>query len=201
MENILSPDEFDYSNPMINDEEIPVVISEPETTEVIPSIEPVEVVPELQPETTETPKECCCKCCDENITIGKYFGTLMESVKIAWEYHLKANKHSIHTILEEYYDDAQELVDLLIEDYQGLYGIVDNYENCICNCDKTPITYFNELRTFVESKRHEINELQNSSELMSDTDSILTKINTTIYKLTNLTENKFLSFEQFVSLQ
>jgi hypothetical protein len=120
----------------------------------------------------------------------------MESVKIAWQFHLKSRKHSEHVILEEYYDDAQELIDSLIEEFQGMNGVVDNYENCVCSCEKTPVVYFQELRTFVESNRETIGC---SSEIQSDVDSILSKIDSTLYKLTNLVESKkpFMYFEEF----
>lgn len=197
--------------------EQPVMISEPETTEAIPSIEPnpetIPVVPGIAPPMQDIPAtpydaqgevvpayQCGCTGDCETMTTGKYFGTLMESVKIAWEYHLKSKKHSEHVILEEYYDDAQDLIDSLIEEYQGLFGAtVENYENCVCSCEKTPVVYFQELRTFVSTRAAEIPEITNNSELMSDIDSILSKIDSTLYKLTHLVENsnKFMNFEEF----
>lgn len=192
-----------------NDEipETPVIINEPETTEVVPSIEPnpdvIPVVPEIAPPMQDIPvqhkefqKTPCCTCTCEDMTIGKYFGTLIESVKISWQYHLKSKKNSEHTILEEYYEDVKKLIDSLIEEYQGINGIVDNYENCICSCEKTPIVYFQELRTFVESNREIVGDY---SEIQSDVDSILSKIDSTLYKLTNLVESikPFMYFEEF----
>lgn len=197
--------------PTEDENETPVVINEPETTEVVPSIEPnpevIPVVPGIAPpmqdipvQGEEIPQTPCCTCTCEEITIGKYFGTLIESVKISWEYHLKSKKHSEHTILEEYYDDALDLIDSLIEEYQGFTGMtVENYENCVCSCEKTPVVYFQELRTFVERVR-EIPEITSVSELMSDVDGILSKIDSTLYKLTHLVESKtFKTFDEFIN--
>lgn len=180
-------------------DETPVMISEPETTEVTPSIEPA-------PEVNIPGEKCCdnemCNLTDDPVGYGKYFGTLMESVKIAWQFHLKSTKNSEHVILEEYYDDAQEIIDDIIESYQGIYGTIDNYENCICPCNKTPVSYFTELRQFTEEKRHMLSNISSKSEIMSDTDTLLSKINSTLYKLTRLVENKgrFLSFDAFTAL-
>lgn len=183
------------------------IVSEPETTEMVPSIEPN---PVDIPVATEIPGEMPVPdgtCCPDgqvggcNINVGKFFGTLMESVKISWQYHLKAKKHSEHVILEEYYDSAQELVDSLIEEYQGVNGVVDNYDNCVCGCEKTPVCYFTELRVFVMSNRNRFDEITSNPELGSDIDSIMSLIDSTLYKLTNLTESvggRVMKFDEFV---
>lgn len=193
------------------DEDQPVMISEPETTEVVPAVEPnpvdIPVVPEIAPPMQDIPvpapegeipqTPCCNGHCEETVIgVSQFFGTLMESVKIAWQYHLKSKKHSEHVVLEEYYDDAQELIDSLIEEYQGMNGVIENYENCVCGCEKTPVVYFQELRCFIVTNRDSAGV---SSEIQSDIDSILSKIDSTLYKLTNLVESKkpFMYFEEF----
>ena len=203
-------------------EETPVVISEPEPTEVTPSVEPnTTVIPEepIDPVLDEIPQsdvmqsqcdcpECqgdcqqSCGCCNiENLTIGEFFGTLMESVQAAWRFHLQAKKHSSHVILEEYYDEAQDIVDKIIENYQGRYGTVIGYNNRIIDCGRTDVDYFRELRDFVDCGKMVFPNLVNASELMSDIDSLVSLIDSTLYKLTTLTESNkpFKTFEEFIS--
>lgn len=194
--------------------ETPVMISEPEPTEVIPSVEtpdsglenlPVDNNVIIPTEDKNPPCGCengQCFCCNtENLTIGEFFGTLMESVQIAWKYHLKATKHSSHVILEEYYDDAQDLIDTIIENYQGRYNIVTDFGNRICGCDMSDVEYFQELRTFLENGKMMFQEITSASELMSDIDALASLIDSTLYKLKNLTESLgyFKTLDEFIN--
>ena len=61
--------------------------------------------------------------------IGRFFGTIQESITIAWRFHLKTKKHSAHVALKEYYDDALDIVDDIIEQYQGATSTtIENYK-------------------------------------------------------------------------
>ncbi len=210
----------------------PVMNPEPEPTELTPSIEenpvvidggegenlpgdcpdggcsaepiPTPDVTEPTPEVTEpTPApEASGYCSTDNLTLGEFFGTLMESVQIAWRYHLKATNHSTHVILEEYYSDAQEIIDTIIESYQGRFGVITEYGNRICDFDKSCLGYFQELRDFIENGKLMLPEINCSSEILSEIDTLTTKVDTTLYKLRNLTESKkrpFKSFEEFIN--
>ena len=157
--------------------------------------------------------DCGCKepnpdvpvyCNIDDLTIGTFFGTVMESVQIAWRYHLNATKHSTHVILEEYYSDAQDIIDTIIECYQSKFGIINitEYASRIVDFDKSCLCYFQELRWFVENGKSVLPEINHSSEILSEIDTLITKIDTTIYKLKNLTESKttpFKSFEEFIN--
>lgn len=140
-------------------------------------------------------------CNTDNMTIGEFFGTLMESVQIAWRYHLKATKHSTHVILEEYYDEAQGLIDTIIENYQGRCGAVGEFGNRIFDFEKTELDYFVELRDFLENGKLMFPEITSASELLSDIDALASLLDSTLYKLRNLTESikPFKTFEEFIS--
>lgn len=118
--------------------------------------------------------------------INELFGTLQQSTIKSWRYHLKTNKKSIHDILDDFYKEIPELVDTLIENYQGIYGIVDNYLNILDDDDLDNISYFEELRDIVSDGYG----LFDDSELISDLDDIQSLIDSTLYKLKNLTESK-----------
>ena len=212
LSDISTTSPVDSSVPVVDE---PIINSEPEPTKLIPSIEENPVVIngcEGEGLDGDCP-DCECKehnpdapvyCNIDNLTIGEFFGTLMESIQIAWKYHLNATKHSTHVILEEYYSDAQDMIDTIIECYQSRFGIINNteYTNRICDFDKSCLCYLQELRWFVENGKSVLPEINCSSEILSEIDTLITKIDTTIYKLKNLTESKekpFKTFEEFLN--
>ena len=81
--------------------------------------------------------------------------------------------------LGAYYDEIVDLVDGLVESYQGLYGIVEDYPN-VYHSPKDPIKYFESLQRFVADARQ---DLPQDSELQNIIDEIADLINSTTYKL------------------
>ena len=136
-----------------------------------------------------------CPTCDSAVRVPDVFGTLQEAVTIIWRYHLKTKKYSNHIALHEFYEKALDLVDDIIERYQGINGIIeDQYTNCVCpgECE---VEYLNSLRDFINANRFVVGD---HSELQSSFDDILGLIDTTLYKINNLTESNVKSFEEFV---
>lgn len=153
------------------------------------------------PADVAVPGECpnCegegCPTCDNVVRVPDVFGTLQEAVTIIWRYHLKTKKYSNHIALHEFYEKALDLVDDIIERYQGINGVIeDQYTNCVCpgECE---VEYLNSLRDFINANRFVVGD---HSELQSSFDDILGLIDTTLYKINNLTESNVKSFEEFV---
>ena len=156
------------------------------TDDIIPT--PVDV-----PGTPE-----CGAGCPENsvVTVANIFGTLQECVTITWRLHLKTRKHHIHVTLNEFYDKAIDIVDDIIEQYQGIYGVVeDTFTNCVTCDGKSESEYLTELKTFVENNRCVLGD---HSEINSTIDEFLALIDSTIYKITSFCENEIKSFDEFV---
>ena len=156
------------------------------TDDIIPT--PVDV-----PGTPE-----CGAGCPENsvVTVANIFGTLQECVTITWRLHLKTRKHHIHVTLNEFYDKALDIVDDIIEQYQGIYGVVeDTFTNCIVSEGKSESEYLTELKTFVENNRCVLGD---HSEINSTIDEFLALIDSTIYKITSFCEHEIKSFDEFV---
>ena len=156
------------------------------TDDIIPT--PVDV-----PGTPE-----CGASCPENsvVTVANIFGTLQECVTITWRLHLKTRKHHIHVTLNEFYEKALDIVDDIIEQYQGIYGVVeDTFTNCVVGDGKSESEYLTELKTFIENNRC---VLGNHSEINSTIDEFLALIDSTIYKITSFCENEIKSFDEFV---
>ena len=165
------------------------------TDDIIPT--PVDV-----PGTPECgagcPDDGCGAGCPENsvVTVANIFGTLQECVTITWRLHLKTRKHHIHVTLNEFYEKALDIVDDIIEQYQGIYGVVeDTFTNCIVSEGKSESEYLTDLKTFVENNRCVLGD---HSEINSTIDEFLALIDSTIYKITSFCENQIKSFDEFV---
>lgn len=124
------------------------------------------------------------------MTINEYFGTLLQSVTEGHKKHLMTGKYSDHKALNEFYDDMPELVDNLIEHYQGEHGKVDGYQNTIEAEGKDAVAYLEELHTFTRNGQNEL--FPDDKTLGADVDAIDGCIESTLYKLKELKESKSL---------
>ena len=148
---------------------LPQNIQQPEETGKI-------VQPEPQPETHEGPGSPV-----------SLFSKLFESREMAHIYHLQVNgeqgSHAAHTALNDYYDGVLELIDDLIETYQGQYGIVDGYDVIDTNNTRTTekLAYFEELVEFVKHARQAISA--EDTHLQNIIDEVVALIYRTLYKI------------------
>ena len=165
------------------------------TDDIIPTPVDVPGTPECG---TGCPDDGCGTGCPENsvVTVANIFGTLQECVTITWRLHLKTRKHHIHVTLNEFYDKALDIVDDIIEQYQGIYGVVeDTFTNCVVGDGKSESEYLTELKTFIENNRCVLGD---HTEINSTIDEFLALIDSTIYKITSFCENEIKSFDEFV---
>ena len=121
-------------------------------------------------------------------TIEEYLGTLQQSIVEGWKKHLGTDKYSAHMALNEYYDDALEAVDALIEHYQGIHGKLDALKNNLSSENLKSVEYFELLRNFAIVGKDLLGE---DTELHSDLDNLLSIIDSTLYKLRELDESRF----------
>lgn len=105
--------------------------------------------------------------------------TLLHSATNAHLMHFKTRSYSEHKALRGYYDNIVDLVDQLVESYQGLYGIIETYPD-VYHSPKDVIKYFESLQRFVKDARQ---DLPQDSELQNTVDEIADLINSTTYKL------------------
>ena len=118
-------------------------------------------------------------------TIEEYLGTLQGSMVESWKAHLKTDKYSAHIALNEFYEKVVDLVDALIEEYQGIYGKVENLKNVMTTDKQDAIEYLESLREMTREGK----SLFKEDELKSDIDSILSLMDSTLYKLKELKES------------
>ena len=142
--------------------------------------------------------------CDENgvhMEFAKLAAVLQESVLHSWKLHLKAKKYSVHMILEEYYKEALEIIDALIEHYQGICkcDIIKDDIEMICVKNDDPIIYFTDLKKYLMIFANDPSKFDEKTfEMKSDIDDLLRLIDSTLYKLSHLTESKIKSFDAFI---
>jgi hypothetical protein len=134
--------------------------------------------------------------------IEQYFGTLQQSTVEAWRKHLKVSKKSQHETLNDFYEDIVDVVDKLIEDYMSIHGKVENYENLLSEKDMDALKYLEMLREFTREGADELFD-EDDTELFSDVDNILSVMDTAIYKLKELEENKktYMNLKDFINEQ
>jgi len=115
---------------------------------------------------------------------------LMHSRTQAHVFHLGVNgpgAFSAHMALGTYYDEIVDLVDGLVESYQGKYGLIQfkpviNLDN---NCDVSNIVkYFDKLIQIVCALRQAPN--LSDSFIQNEIDNVMNLLYSTKYKLVNL---------------
>lgn len=128
--------------------------------------------------------------------IEEFFGTLQQSVVESWRKHLKTDKYSEHIALNEFYEEMPDLVDDLIEAWMGINGKVKTYKNNFTEEKIGTIEYLETLKEFVENGKEDFME---EDELESLCDDILSQIDSTLYKIKELKENKFIDLKEFLT--
>lgn len=114
-------------------------------------------------------------------------------------FHSRTQAHTFHTrvtgpgslaahlALETYYDSIVDLIDGLVETYQGQYGLIEYKEVTGIDNDASKenmIKYFDNLCKFLAKERQD--EKLQMSWLQNDLDNIASLLYRTKYKLMNL---------------
>lgn len=106
---------------------------------------------------------------------------LMESRIKAHIFHLQTTSYAEHKALETFYESITELTDSIVEEYQGIFGIIFGYDIKITD-NGNPLEYLKSIVEQIEKNRYTwINELETS--LQNQIDEIMTLLYSTIYKL------------------
>ncbi len=112
--------------------------------------------------------------------INTYIQKLLQSRQQAHIFHLSTTSYSTHIALQTYYESIVEMVDGLVESYQGKYGILTLDLTVEETTYLDVVSYFIILIHELEVMR---SELPNDNFLQHQYDDIETLIYTTLYKL------------------
>lgn len=115
---------------------------------------------------------------------GIFVGRLLHAATVAHFMHLSTRSYAAHMALGAFYGELPALVDAIAESYQSRYGIITNYPMTYTYAGEEPLDFLMSVRDFISQIRE---QLPQDTELQNDIDTIVTLVNSTIYKL------KFLS--------
>lgn len=118
----------------------------------------------------------------EPVDAGSFFLTLFHSATNTHIHHLQTSSYAQHVALGEFYDEIVELTDGLIEVYQGTKGIV-SYPNAYTPPLSDGVAELKALNTYIVTNRLVIGV---ESNLQNEVDTILSLIQSTMYKLNQL---------------
>jgi hypothetical protein len=110
-----------------------------------------------------------------------FIGTLMQSRNQVHIYHLQTDSYAAHVALQGYYEGIVDLIDGLVESYQGRNGILRGYKMAgTIKEDNNPTIYFEGLCKFVETARTQVPQ---DSYIQNQIDEVVALIESTKYKL------------------
>ena len=97
-------------------------------------------------------------------------------------FHLGTKSYSEHKALQKYYEGIDDLVDGIIESYQGKYGLLTNYKSYKNQSYKNKnqvLKYFTGLLNTIDEKR----DCCDDSYIQNQIDTVQELIYSTMYKL------------------
>ena len=114
--------------------------------------------------------------------VGDFIGRLLMSAPILRMLHLQTDSYAKHKALNKLYDSLPDDVDLVVEEFQGCYGIVPSY-NTYVTYTANPVAFVEDLLNFTKKNRDCMGP---SSSINSGIDTIVASIASCLYKLKNL---------------
>ena len=116
--------------------------------------------------------------------IAEFTLTLLNAATTAHLMHLQSRSYAQHMALGSFYEALPGLVDGVVEEYQGKYGLIESYPDVKTHNEASPLEFVKWVQEYVEFCRE---KLPQDSELQNSIDEIESLIDSTLYKL------KFLS--------
>ena len=112
---------------------------------------------------------------------SKLISYLLHSRTQAHIFHLQTPSFAAHKALNDYYDEIVDIVDGLVESYQGRYGILRGYTSAASfKEDSQFINYFEALAKYVETIRTKVPQ---DTYIQNQIDETVKLIEETKYKL------------------
>ena len=131
------------------------------------------------------------------MTIEELFGTLQMSTVATWRKHLRTAKYGKHEALDEFYKEMPEKVDSLIEAWMGAHGKkVGSFQNILSSSNLNTLKYLQELKRVCKEGYSLMGE---NDELKGLMDDIVNQINSTLYKVKELSESSMINLSDFIN--
>jgi hypothetical protein len=117
------------------------------------------------------------------VTVGEFFLKLLHAATNGHILHLQAKSYSEHKALQKYYEQLPDLVDSIIEEYQGAYQTIISYPNEYTPPNPNSLTEVYEIRDFLHNNRAIVGDY---SSIQNSVDNLMALLDSTVYKLTFL---------------
>jgi hypothetical protein len=131
------------------------------------------------------------------MTIEELFGTLQMSVVATWRKHLRSAKYGKHVALQEFYEEMPDKVDALIEGWMGANGKkIGAFQNVLSSSNMNTLKYLQELKRVCKEGYMLMGE---NEELKGLLDDIVNQINSTLYKVKELSESSIMDISDFIN--
>lgn len=117
------------------------------------------------------------------VTIGEFFLKLLHAATNGHILHLQSKSYSEHKALQKYYEELPDLVDSIIEEWQGAYQTIVEYPVTYSAPLKDALTEVYEVRDFLAKNRAIVGDY---SSIQNSVDNLMSLLDSTVYKLTFL---------------
>ena len=131
------------------------------------------------------------------MTIEELFGTLQMSTVATWRKHLRTAKYGKHEALDEFFKEMPEKVDDIIEAWMGANGKkIGAFKNVLSSSNMNTLKYLRELKSVCKEG---YTLMGDNDELKGLMDDIVNQINSTLYKVKELSESSMINLSDFIN--
>ena len=117
------------------------------------------------------------------VTIGEFFLKLLHAATNGHILHLQTKSYSEHKALQKYYEQLPDLVDSIIEEWQGAYQVIVEYPATYEAPNSDALTEVMAVRDFLVKNRAVVGDY---SSIQNSVDNLMSLLDSTIYRLTFL---------------
>jgi len=117
------------------------------------------------------------------VTIGQFFLKLLHAATNGHILHLQTKSYSEHKALQKYYEELPDLVDSIIEEWQGAYQKIVEYPNEYTSPNMDALQEVMEVRDFLVKNRAIVGDY---TSIQNSVDNLMSLLDSTVYKLTFL---------------
>jgi hypothetical protein len=118
-----------------------------------------------------------------SVTIGEFFLKLLHASTNGHILHLQTKSYSEHKALQKYYEELPDLVDSIIEEWQGAYQKIIDYPVSYEAPNPNPLQEVLSIRDFLVKNRAIVGDY---TSIQNSVDNLMSLLDSTVYKLTFL---------------
>lgn len=118
-----------------------------------------------------------------SVTIGEFFLKLLHAATNGHILHLQTKSYSEHKALQKYYEQLPDLVDSIIEEWQGAYQKIVEYPNTYEAPNSDALQEVMAVRDFLVKNRAIVGDY---SSIQNSVDNLMSLLDSTVYRLTFL---------------